>query len=274
MSNARYWTLTELEGETPDDPGGLVRRVEDDGGVRFEVLIGERWEDRTPHFVWLTFEPTHGDAPRVDADHARRLEATWPTPHAPRVSRGNREGLMRGHVRKRGSSWSFVVDAGDQLAQRCANSCRRLVWHDDKHDECPRCGGSLTAPVLTRRQRWSSSYLTQSEAERALRAALGRLDAGDDPVPPETPVSELAERSFEHLAAQDKPRPRVRQGYERIIRSRVLPMIGGLEVQKVSPRTSRRSSTHTGPRGGRPERSRACAPPCRQCSTRRSCGAS
>jgi integrase len=112
---------------------------------------------------------------------------------------------MRGHVRKRGRSWSFVVDDG----------------RDPETNK--------------RRQRWSSGYASRKEAEQALRQALGRLDVGDDPIPLRITVAEHAEKWFEHLEAQDKPRPRVRQGYERMIRAQVLPTIGGLEVRKVKP---------------------------------------
>jgi hypothetical protein len=93
MTVTTYWALVDLPGETPDDPGGLVRRVKwvtDDGkaAVRYEILVGDRWEDRTPSLVWVTMNPTHGNAIRIDAAAARRVEAVWPTLHARRALRG------------------------------------------------------------------------------------------------------------------------------------------------------------------------------------------
>ena len=85
---------------------------------------------------------------------------------------------MRGHVRKRGKTWSFVIDAG----------------RDPETNK--------------RKQRWSSGHETKKAAEKAMRKALGRLDVGADPIPEKVTVAEHAERWFQHLAAQDKPRPR------------------------------------------------------------------
>jgi integrase len=112
---------------------------------------------------------------------------------------------MKGHIRRRGKGWVYVVEKGRD----------------------PETG--------KRRRAWSRQFKTKTEAEQEMRAALGRLDVGDDPVPPKITVTETAERYFQHMAAQDKPRPRVRQGYERFIRARVLPMIGNLETRKVRP---------------------------------------
>jgi YVTN family beta-propeller protein len=44
------------------------------------------------------------------------------------------------------------------------------------------------------------------EAEKVLRAALGRADAGDDLIADETTVSEFAERWFDHRKKIDQPR--------------------------------------------------------------------
>src|SRR5260370_28763458 len=112
---------------------------------------------------------------------------------------------MRGHVRRRGKGWVYVIDIGRD----------------------PETG--------KRRRRWSRSHETKRDAELELRKALGRVAVGDDAIPERLTVAELAERWFAHLAAQDKPRPRVRAGYERLIRSRVLPVIGGLETRKIRP---------------------------------------
>jgi integrase len=112
---------------------------------------------------------------------------------------------VKGHTRKRGKSWCFVLDIGRD-------------------------------PVTgKRKQKWVSGFATKKEAEAGLRRALGRLDEGDDPVPAKVTVAELGERWFAHMAAQHKPRPRQRQDYERILRVRVLSRIGRLELLKVRP---------------------------------------
>jgi integrase len=112
---------------------------------------------------------------------------------------------VRGHIRKRGKRWVFVVDAGRD----------------------PETG--------KRKQKWSRSYPTRREAEQELRKSLGRLDLGDDPVPPKVTVEQLAERWSEHMGAIGRPKEKVRRGYMSSVRTDVLPMIGGLEVRKTKP---------------------------------------
>jgi integrase len=73
----------------------------------------------------------------------------------------------------------------------------------------------------------------KSEAAKVEREALGRLDAGDDPLPPKITVNDLALRWFDHCKANDNPRHRVRVEYERHIRGHVLPAIGAHEVRRV-----------------------------------------
>jgi integrase len=114
---------------------------------------------------------------------------------------------VRGHVRRRGNGWVFVVDVGRDPETK------------------------------KRRQKWSSSYPTRREAELQLRKSLNRVDSGDDPLPERIVVRELAERWFGHMEAIGRPQPKVRRGYKSSIRADVLPMIGGLEVRKVKPGT-------------------------------------
>jgi hypothetical protein len=76
----RYYVLTRHEsGETIDNPGALVRRVVDDTGLRFEILLGDgTWEDRTPSLIWITMHPTHDDATRITSSDAAALIRRWP----------------------------------------------------------------------------------------------------------------------------------------------------------------------------------------------------
>jgi integrase len=112
---------------------------------------------------------------------------------------------MRGHVRKRGKSWSFVMDTGRD----------------------PETG--------KRQQRWSSGHATKKAAEQELRKALGRLDVGADAFPERITVRAFFDRWLVHLATQGKPGPRTRHEYARVTRTRIVPAIGGLELTKVRP---------------------------------------
>jgi integrase len=112
---------------------------------------------------------------------------------------------MRGHVRRRGKGWVYVVDAGRD----------------------PETG--------KRKQKWSRQFPTRRAAQTELHAALGRVDGGDDPVPPKITVTQLFERWCEHMDANDRPKELVRRGYARDLGAHVVPMIGGVEVRKVRP---------------------------------------
>jgi integrase len=108
---------------------------------------------------------------------------------------------MRGHLKKRGETWTMVVwDAQKQ----------RQVWR-------------------------TTGQKKKSEAERVLRAALGRADNGGELLPETVTVDQLAERFFEHRAKIGKPRPNHCRNQERLLRANVLPKIGNLEVRKVRP---------------------------------------
>jgi integrase len=112
---------------------------------------------------------------------------------------------MRGHVRKRGRSWCFVIDIGrDPETQK-------------------------------RRQRWRSGFPTKAKAEESLRRALGRLDAGDDPMPTNIALSEFAGRWLGHLEAADSPRPNSRRRYAELLYQRVVPVIGGMRLDRIRP---------------------------------------
>lgn len=113
---------------------------------------------------------------------------------------------MRGHVRKRGQSWCFVLDAGKD----------------------PETG--------KRRQKWRSGFRTRKDAEVALRQALQRADTGHDPLPQEVTVADFIEKRWlPHLAAQDKPRARTRHRYAELLRLHICPVIGGMRVDRVTP---------------------------------------
>ena len=48
---------------------------------------------------------------------------------------------MKGHIRRRGASWEFIIDVGAAAAQRC-ESCGKRFWVDRKlKPDCPACGG-------------------------------------------------------------------------------------------------------------------------------------
>src|SRR5690349_15822804 len=93
---------------------------------------------------------------------------------------------MKGHTRKRGKGWSYVMDVG--------------------------------ADVETgqRKQRWVSGFATEREADKALRAALKGIDDGVDVRPTRQTLADyLADPKKGWLAAvRGQLRPKTFDSYE------------------------------------------------------------
>jgi integrase len=142
---------------------------------------------------------------------------------------------MRGHVRQRGSGWSFVVDVEGQRAQRCAEcGVRHWVERERPVDACD-CGGRLSEPQPERRQLWRSGFTTRKAAEKALRDFMTDLDAGADPFPVETDLRTWAER-WKASPAFGKLRQRTRSRYAQMLADWWLEHLGSMRVDRIRAR--------------------------------------
>lgn len=109
---------------------------------------------------------------------------------------------MKGHVRRRGAGYVYVVEL-DRDA-------------DGK-----------------RRQRWRSGFRTKREAESALTDALAALKAGEDVAPDKLTVGVfLTERWLPSAAAT--LRPGTLSLYETLVRVHIVPAIGGRRLQGLT----------------------------------------
>ena len=108
---------------------------------------------------------------------------------------------MRGHVRKRGKTWSYVI-------------------------ELPRREDSK------RNQKWVSGFATRKEAEAALTTAQARLQAG-------IYVAPTRQTFGDYLASDWLPaikgtiRPATYESYDRNLRLHVIPRIGGVRLSAL-----------------------------------------
>jgi integrase len=110
---------------------------------------------------------------------------------------------MRGHVRKRGGVWCFVIDL-------------------------PRVGTG------SRRQRWFSGFLTKKQAEAALSTALSELGKGSYVEPSGMTVSDFLCRWLEDYA-QHNCAAKTGERYAEIVRNQVLPAIGHMKLRELKP---------------------------------------
>jgi integrase len=110
---------------------------------------------------------------------------------------------MRGHVRKRGGVWCFVIDL-------------------------PRVGTG------GRRQRWFSGFDTRKQAEAALSAVLSDLGKGSYVEPSALTVGEFLQRWLDDYV-QHNCAAKTGERYAEIVRNHVLPAIGHVRLRELKP---------------------------------------
>ncbi|MGH7536430.1 MAG: tyrosine-type recombinase/integrase, partial [Gemmatimonadales bacterium] len=107
---------------------------------------------------------------------------------------------MKGHVRKRGTTWSYVIDVGG------------------------------SGP---RQQKWRGGFRTRKEAEVALRQALTVIDQGGDPFPRDVLLADYLARWLEYQALRVRANTLKREA--ELLRLHVVPSIGKVRLDRVRP---------------------------------------
>jgi len=110
---------------------------------------------------------------------------------------------MRGHVRKRGRKWAIVLDIGTDVEGR-------------------------------RKQKWHSGFDRRRDAERALADLLARQQRGEYVEPTRSTLGRFLEEDW-----LPSIRASVREGtfesYARNVRVHVVPQLGGVPLQRLTP---------------------------------------
>ena len=141
---------------------------------------------------------------------------------------------MRGHIRRRGEhSYEYIVDVGTATAQRC-QSCGRRFWVERKpRESCPRCGGELRE-TEERRRAIKGGFATRRECEAALAKVLVALEA--QTFRPPTRITVRAFLLSEWLpTVKGSLRPTTYASYAMLAREHIIPRLGALQLQKLSP---------------------------------------
>jgi len=111
---------------------------------------------------------------------------------------------MKGHIRKRGSKWAFVVDIGKD-------------------------------PVTgKRKQKWFSGYRTKREAEKAMAEKIAEITRGDYVEPARIPLRDLM---IEWLELNIKHRTSIKTYdlYRYLTNNFIIPHLGEIPLDKLSP---------------------------------------
>lgn len=110
---------------------------------------------------------------------------------------------MRGHIRKRGSTWSIAVSLGKD-------------------------------PITGQRnQKTFSGYKTEKEAEKALVKIIHEYNSGMYVEPSKISLSAFLEKWME-VHVQHAVRPSTFDSYSRAIKRRIVPTLGNLTLQKIT----------------------------------------
>jgi integrase len=108
---------------------------------------------------------------------------------------------VKGHTRKRGATWSFVIDVGPD-----ENGKRKQVWR--------------------------SGYPTEKAAEKAMRAELAKVDAGDWIEPSTTPLADYLTQWIDRRS--DELAPLSVTQYRSVVRNHVKgTALGGMPLARI-----------------------------------------
>lgn len=111
---------------------------------------------------------------------------------------------MKGHIRKRGRKWCFVLDIGpDPITGR-------------------------------RRQKWFSGYDTKRACERAMAEKITEIHRGDYIEPAQIPLRELL---LDWLEQEVRPETSISTfvTYSGIVNNHIIPSIGGTKLNQLKP---------------------------------------
>ena len=136
---------------------------------------------------------------------------------------------MRGHVYKRGRTWTVVYDLGEQPRSRCGD-CGWKAWQPAVERRCPVCGGDVTGR-RERRQRSVSGFRDRASAEDHLALRLSELARGGMVMPSDVTVGEYLQRWLEVQRSQLEPVTWV--NYRRRIARYFEPTLGAIGLQAL-----------------------------------------
>lgn len=136
---------------------------------------------------------------------------------------------MRGHVYKRGRSWTVVYDLGQQPRSRCG-ACGWAAWEPTPRHRCPHCGGEVSSS-RQRRQRSTGGFPDRASAEAHLAQRLAEQARGGVVMPLDVTVGEYLQRWLEVQRSQLEPSTWL--NYRRRIARYFEPALGAILLQEL-----------------------------------------
>lgn len=141
---------------------------------------------------------------------------------------------MRGYVRQRGKTWAYTVNLGVQRCQRCLDPEDGARFWIERHplESCPKCGGELKER-LERRQVEKSGYRTRTEAEDALNDSVRDIRHDQYTEPTKMTVAKYLTEWLQGVKTE--VRPTTHLSYTGHVENHIIPSIGAVPLQKLTP---------------------------------------
>ena len=141
---------------------------------------------------------------------------------------------MQGHIRRRDAgSWEYTIDVGRAPAQRC-QSCGRRFWVERRpKDSCPGCGGELVL-ADERRRETKGGLGTRREAQAAMNKVAVAVEERTHVASSRLTVREYLSKEW-LPAIEHTIRPTTYRSYVAHVECHILPALGSVQLQKLSP---------------------------------------
>jgi integrase len=141
---------------------------------------------------------------------------------------------MQGHIRKRSTgSWEYTIDVGHAQAQRC-RACGKRSWVERRPKEtCPGCGGELSL-ADERRRETKGGFATRREAQTAMSKVAVAVEERTHFASSRLTLREYLSKEW-LPAIEHTIRPTTYRSYVAHVECHVLPALGSVQLQKLSP---------------------------------------
>jgi integrase len=141
---------------------------------------------------------------------------------------------MQGHIRKRGAaSWEYTIDVGHAQAQRC-RACGKRSWVERRPKaSCPSCGGELRE-TDERRRETKGGFATRREAQATMSKVAVAVEERTHVMNSRLTLREYLTKEW-LPAIEHTIRPTTYRSYVAHVECHILPALGSVQLQKLSP---------------------------------------
>ena len=142
---------------------------------------------------------------------------------------------MQGHIRRRDAgSWEYTIDVGRASAQRCP-TCGRRFWVERRPKEtCPGCGDELIL-ADERRRETKGGFATRREAQAAMSKVAVLVEEQHACRGLASDAARVPNASEWLPAIEHTVRPTTYRSYVAHCECHILPALGSVQLQKLSP---------------------------------------